>query len=120
MRNGFVFIRGRAKRFAKVGGEMISLAAVEAMLADYHAPALHAVIAVPDERKGERLVLVTAASKATLAEANAHLKARGASAVSSPSELMHVDAMPVLGSGKIDFVTAEKLVKGRPRELARA
>ena len=58
---GFVTIKGRAKRFAKVGGEMISLAAVEALAGDLWPNALSAVVAVPDARKGERLILVTPA-----------------------------------------------------------
>ena len=52
---GFVTIKGRAKRFAKIGGEMISLAAVEALAAELWPDALSAVVAVPDPRKGERL-----------------------------------------------------------------
>ena len=52
---GFVTIKGRAKRFAKVGGEMISLAAVEALAAELWPDAPSAVAAVPDARKGERL-----------------------------------------------------------------
>ena len=116
--DGFVAIRGRAKRFAKIGGEMVSLAAIEAALADYHTPHLHAVIAIPDERKGERLVLVTASPKASLSDANAHLKARGIGAIASLSDMMIVEAMPVLGSGKIDFVSAEKLVRARAKEMA--
>src|SRR5205814_7226315 len=56
---GFVAIKGRAKRFAKIGGEMISLAAVETLAAELWPDALSAVAAVPDPRKGERLILVT-------------------------------------------------------------
>ena len=56
---GFVAIKGRAKRFAKIGGEMISLAAVEALASELWPDAMSAVVAVPDARKGERLILVT-------------------------------------------------------------
>ncbi|WP_342358506.1 acyl-[ACP]--phospholipid O-acyltransferase [Terrarubrum flagellatum] len=116
--DGFVTIRGRVKRFAKIGGEMVSLAAIEAALSDYEPNWLHAVIAIPDARKGERLVLVTTAKRATLQDASAHLRARGVSPLAIPSELMLIEQMPVLGSGKIDFVTTEKMVRERAIEPA--
>ncbi len=65
---GFVAIKGRAKRFAKIGGEMISLAAVEALAAELWPNAPVAVAAVPDLRKGERLILLTPQKGATRAE----------------------------------------------------
>ncbi len=57
--DGFVKIRGRAKRFAKIGGEMISLAAVETLAAELWPGALSVVSSLPDAKKGERLVLLT-------------------------------------------------------------
>src|SRR5260221_924163 len=62
---GFVTIKGRAKRFAKIGGEMISLAAVEMIAADLWPNALSGIVAMPDARKGERLILVTQQKDAT-------------------------------------------------------
>ena len=56
---GFIAIKGRAKRFAKVGGEMISLAAIEMLASELWPNALVSVAAIPDARKGERLILVT-------------------------------------------------------------
>src|SRR4029079_19403558 len=66
--DGFVAIKGRAKRFAKIGGEMISLAAVEAIAGELWKGSLAAVAAVPDERKGERLVLLTDCKTASPAQ----------------------------------------------------
>src|SRR5256885_7863191 len=65
---GFVTIKGRAKRFAKVGGEMISLAAVEALAADLWPDGPCAVAALPDARKGGRPILVTQQKGATRPE----------------------------------------------------
>ena len=62
---GFIAIRGRAKRFAKVGGEMVSLSAVEALVTELWPSAQSAVVALPDPRKGERLILVTTRGDAT-------------------------------------------------------
>jgi acyl-[acyl-carrier-protein]-phospholipid O-acyltransferase / long-chain-fatty-acid--[acyl-carrier-protein] ligase len=56
---GVITIKGRAKRFAKIGGEMISLAAVETMLSSLWPEATHVVVALPDAKKGEQLVLMT-------------------------------------------------------------
>ena len=109
---GFVTIRGRAKRFAKIGGEMISLAAVEALAGELWKGSLAAVATVPDARKGERLVLVTDAGNATRAEFLAFAKARGAMDLMVPAEVRVVGKMPVLGSGKIDFVGVARLVRG--------
>ena len=112
MRDGFVSIRGRAKRFAKIGGEMISLAAVEALAGDLWKGALAAVATVPDARKGERLVLITDAGNATRAEFLAFAKSHGAMDLMVPAEVRVVAKVPVLGSGKVDFVGVARLVRG--------
>lgn len=57
--DGFVAIKGRAKRFAKIGGEMVSLAAIDALAAQCWPDAMSAAASVPDAKKGERVILVT-------------------------------------------------------------
>jgi acyl-[acyl-carrier-protein]-phospholipid O-acyltransferase/long-chain-fatty-acid--[acyl-carrier-protein] ligase len=108
---GFITIKGRAKRFAKIGGEMISLAAVETLAAGVWPDALSAVAAMPDPRKGERLILVTQKKDATRAEFQAYAKAHGAADLMVPSDVLVVDKVPVLGSGKLDYVGVAALVK---------
>lgn len=116
---GFVSIRGRAKRFAKIGGEMISLAAVEALAGELWKGSLSAVATVPDPRKGEKLVLITEAEKATRAEFLAFAKANGAMDLMVPAEVRVVAHVPVLGSGKIDFVGVTRLVRGEALQAAK-
>jgi acyl-[acyl-carrier-protein]-phospholipid O-acyltransferase/long-chain-fatty-acid--[acyl-carrier-protein] ligase len=108
---GFVTIKGRAKRFAKIGGEMISLAAVEALAAELWPDALSAVATAPDPRKGERLVLVTQKAGARRADFQAFAKQKGASELMTPADVLVVDKVPVLGSGKLDYVGVTDLVR---------
>src|SRR5262249_28546007 len=110
---GFIAIKGRAKRFGKVGGEMISLAAVEALAAELWPHALSAVVAAPDLRKGERLILLTQQQGATRADFQAFAKASHASDLMIPSEVWVLDKLPLVGSGKVDMMAVAKLVQER-------
>jgi acyl-[acyl-carrier-protein]-phospholipid O-acyltransferase/long-chain-fatty-acid--[acyl-carrier-protein] ligase len=105
---GFITIKGRAKRFAKVGGEMVSLAAVEMLAADLWPDNVSAVAAVPDPRKGERLILVTDKQGATRSEFQAYARSKHASELMLPSEVIVRDKLPLLGSGKVDHLTLQK------------
>jgi acyl-[acyl-carrier-protein]-phospholipid O-acyltransferase/long-chain-fatty-acid--[acyl-carrier-protein] ligase len=106
---GFVTIRGRAKRFAKIAGEMVSLPAVEGYAAALWPDAQHAVVTRPDARKGEQLVLFTTARDATAAGLQSWAKANGVTELMVPRELRVVDALPVLGTGKLDYGTLSTL-----------
>jgi 1-acyl-sn-glycerol-3-phosphate acyltransferase len=110
--DGFVKIRGRAKRFAKIAGEMVSLAAIEAVAGELWPGALSVVSALPDAKKGERLVLLTEAPGATRAAFLAFAKSKGATELMVPAEVT-VGAVPVLGSGKVDFVSARKIAEAK-------
>jgi acyl-[acyl-carrier-protein]-phospholipid O-acyltransferase / long-chain-fatty-acid--[acyl-carrier-protein] ligase len=108
---GFICIKGRAKRFAKVGGEMISLAAVEMLAAELWPDNVSAVTVVADARKGERLVLLTDKQGATRAEFQAYARSKHASELMLPSEVSVLDKLPLLGSGKVDYLTLGKFVR---------
>jgi acyl-[acyl-carrier-protein]-phospholipid O-acyltransferase / long-chain-fatty-acid--[acyl-carrier-protein] ligase len=110
---GFITIQGRAKRFAKIGGEMISLAAVEALAADLWPDAISAAATVPDQRKGERLVLVTTKQDPKRSDFIAFARTRGASELMVPAEVLILEKLPVLGSGKIDNLALTKFVRER-------
>ncbi|WP_330083670.1 acyl-[ACP]--phospholipid O-acyltransferase [Methylocystis iwaonis] len=114
---GFVTIKGRAKRFAKIGGEMVSLAAIEQLAAELWPKALSAAATEIDPRKGERIVLVTQQKDATRADFAAYAKSKGASDLSIPAEVMLVEHVPLLGSGKLDFAAVTKMVRDRNRYL---
>ncbi|MEM7462085.1 MAG: acyl-[ACP]--phospholipid O-acyltransferase [Pseudomonadota bacterium] len=117
--DGFIKIRGRAKRFAKVAGEMVSLAAVEQLAGELWPDALSAVASVPDARKGERLVLLTDAENANRKDFLDYAKSKGAMDIMVPAEIC-VGKVPVLGSGKIDFVSVKKIVEDREGSVKKA
>jgi acyl-[acyl-carrier-protein]-phospholipid O-acyltransferase/long-chain-fatty-acid--[acyl-carrier-protein] ligase len=108
---GFIAIKGRAKRFAKVGGEMVSLAAVEMLAGELWPNAVTAVAAMPDPRKGERLVMVTDKHGATRSEFMTYARGKHASELMFPAEVIVLDKLPLLGSGKVDQMAVQKLVR---------
>jgi acyl-CoA synthetase (AMP-forming)/AMP-acid ligase II len=93
-------IKGRAKRFAKIVGETVSLALVEDLVADLWPDHVTAAIAAPDPKRGERVILATTKPGATRGEVQAWMKAKGAAEFMHPSSLVVLEAIPVLGSGK--------------------
>jgi acyl-[acyl-carrier-protein]-phospholipid O-acyltransferase/long-chain-fatty-acid--[acyl-carrier-protein] ligase len=97
---------------AKLGGEMVSLAAIEMLAADLWPDALSTAAAVPDPRKGERIILLTEQLGADRSELLIHARAHGATELMVPAEVRVVAAMPLLGSGKIDFVAAQRMALG--------
>ena len=115
---GHLEIRGRLKRFAKISGEMVSLAAVEDALAGaFPLYGLHcqiAILAVPDENKGEKLVAITNESRLTLADLRAAVQAKGLSNLCAPRELRAVPTIPKLGTGKINHRALAKLLAEQP------
>jgi acyl-[acyl-carrier-protein]-phospholipid O-acyltransferase/long-chain-fatty-acid--[acyl-carrier-protein] ligase len=103
--DGFITIRGRAKRFAKIAGEMVSLPAVEGYAAQLWPEAEHAVVARPDARKGEQLVLFTTRKDAEGSALQAWARAHGVTELMIPRDIRVLDALPVLGTGKLDYVS---------------
>jgi acyl-[acyl-carrier-protein]-phospholipid O-acyltransferase / long-chain-fatty-acid--[acyl-carrier-protein] ligase len=114
--DGFVTIKGRAKRFAKVAGEMVPLGAVEDLVARVWPDAAHAVVAVPDPKRWEQLVLVTERADATRAALAAAARESGLPEIFVPRSIVPVPKVPILGTGKIDYVTSGQLAS----ELVRA
>ncbi|MCX7305124.1 MAG: AMP-binding protein [Hyphomicrobiales bacterium] len=108
-REGFLTIRGRIKRFAKVAGEMISLGAVEMMVKSLWPEDSHAAVSVPDKKRGERIVLITTADDVDAEALRRCGKQAGAAEIMVPADVVRVKEIPMLGSGKTDYVTARRL-----------
>jgi len=108
---GFVKILGRAKRFAKIAGEMVSLTAVETVLEQLYPGALQGIITIPDEMKGEQLVLITDREEANMPQIRTFFKESGLSELWVPKQVVYMATPPVTGTGKFDYLTAGKLIK---------
>jgi acyl-[acyl-carrier-protein]-phospholipid O-acyltransferase/long-chain-fatty-acid--[acyl-carrier-protein] ligase len=112
---GYVFIQGRLKRFAKISGEMVSLTAVEDALAgafpQYGLRCQTAVIARPDEDKGEKLIVISNEARLTLDEVRAAIKAKGLPNIAVPREVKFVHEIPKLGTGKTNHRELEKMIE---------
>lgn len=109
---GFVTILGRAKRFAKVGGEMVSLTAVEDMAAALAPDAGHAAVSIPDDRKGEQVILYTESATLTREALMHHAREKGIAEIMLPKQVKCVEAIARLGNGKIDYVAMTQLALG--------
>ena len=110
---GFVTIKGRAKRFAKVAGEMVPLGAVEDLVARVWPAAIHAVVAVPDAKRGEQLVLVTEQQDAS-ARGPGRRRARSGPAGDLRAARHRAGGRgPNARHGKIDYVGGARLLPSR-------
>jgi len=110
--DGFLTIVDRYSRFAKIGGEMISLSAVEAKVQEALALGESEVIAVniPDDKKGEQVILLTDHEIELKALKEAMLAVQ-CNPLMIPSRIRYLDVLPKLGSGKVDFVAAKRVAQ---------
>jgi acyl-[acyl-carrier-protein]-phospholipid O-acyltransferase / long-chain-fatty-acid--[acyl-carrier-protein] ligase len=109
---GFITILGRAKRFAKIGGEMISMAAAEALITSLWPNDQHAVISLPDPRKGEYLLLTTTRANADARDILAVARQRGIPEIMVPRSILTVPSVPLLGTGKVDYPAVQRMAEG--------
>jgi acyl-[acyl-carrier-protein]-phospholipid O-acyltransferase/long-chain-fatty-acid--[acyl-carrier-protein] ligase len=110
---GFIAIKGRLKRFAKIGGETVSLAVVESIASALWPDHSHAAISVPDGRKGEQIVLVTTNKDADRHDLVGWAHNHGVAELAVPRRIVTVEEIPVLGTGKTDYVQVERHVKAQ-------
>lgn len=101
--DGFITIMGRAKRFAKIAGEMVSLMIPEDLALHLFPEHTHAALAVSDERKGEHIVLCSECESLTRENLLTLAKEKGLPDIALPKHIIHIPEIPRLGSGKIDY-----------------
>jgi acyl-[acyl-carrier-protein]-phospholipid O-acyltransferase / long-chain-fatty-acid--[acyl-carrier-protein] ligase len=106
--DGFVKIVGRVKRFAKVAGEMVSLDAVEKLAAVASPGAAHAASTQPDPARGETILLFTTDMQLSRERLQSAARDGGWPEIAVPRRIIPVDALPLLGTGKIDYVTLKQ------------
>ncbi|MBI4006521.1 MAG: AMP-binding protein, partial [Gammaproteobacteria bacterium] len=107
---GFITILGRAKRFAKVGGEMISLTAVEELALRAWPDFNHAAVNLPDEKKGEKIILVTDYKNATRKQILEYARENNYGELYIPKKVVLAEDLPVLSTGKTDYRTLTDMV----------
>jgi acyl-[acyl-carrier-protein]-phospholipid O-acyltransferase/long-chain-fatty-acid--[acyl-carrier-protein] ligase len=118
--DGFLSIRGRLKRFAKIGGETVSLTIVENCASALWPNHMHAAVALPDGRKGEQIVLVTTYPGANRTDFIAWVQNHGVVELAVPRRVLHVEEIPVLGTGKTDYPSVTRLVAAATEGIAAA
>ncbi|GAB6066759.1 hypothetical protein JCM13664_00770 [Methylothermus subterraneus] len=114
---GFVTIVGRVKRFAKVAGEMVPLDGIEKLAAQVWPGYRHAAVALPDARKGEAVVLVSECPGAELEDLRYAARSAGVPELWLPERVVAVAALPLLGSGKVDYLEVLTQVGANGRSL---
>ena len=111
---GFVYIKDRIKRFAKIGGEMVSLNAVQEMVCKAYewmgADFQYGVVSVPHESKGEQIVLVSNNKQVSQNVLHDYIKNNGMSELFLPRVILYRDSLPVFATGKMDNVSLKKIV----------
>jgi acyl-[acyl-carrier-protein]-phospholipid O-acyltransferase/long-chain-fatty-acid--[acyl-carrier-protein] ligase len=109
--DGYISIRGRLKRFAKIGGETVSLTVVENCASALWPDCAHAAVTLPDPHKGEQIVLVTTCAEAERADLIGWAQNHGVPELAVPRRILHVETIPVLGTGKTDYSSVQSMAE---------
>ena len=109
--DGYFYILGRAKRFAKIGGEMVSLIAVEELASQTWPGFNHAAVSLPDDRKGEKIILITDNKDALRKHFQVQIKKDKHGESYLPKKVLLAEELPVLGTGKTDYLTLTQMAQ---------
>lgn len=109
--DGYFYIQGRAKRFAKIGGEMVSLTAVEELATQTWPGFNHAAVNLPDDKKGEKIILITDNKDALKKQIQERIKKDKHGELYLPKKILLAEGLPVLGTGKTDYVTLTQMAQ---------
>jgi acyl-[acyl-carrier-protein]-phospholipid O-acyltransferase/long-chain-fatty-acid--[acyl-carrier-protein] ligase len=107
--DGFITILGRAKRFAKIAGEMISLTVIEDNIYKLYPGSILATISLPDPKKGEIIILFIDNNNAKREEIHAFFKQLGFSELFVPKIIKYQNPLPLLTTGKVDYVALKEM-----------
>jgi acyl-[acyl-carrier-protein]-phospholipid O-acyltransferase / long-chain-fatty-acid--[acyl-carrier-protein] ligase len=109
--DGYFYILGRAKRFAKIGGEMVSLTAVEELATQTWPGFNHAAVCLTDDKKGEKIILITDNKDALRKHFQEQLKRDKHGELYLPKKVLLAEELPVLGTGKTDYTTLTQMAQ---------
>lgn len=109
--DGYFYILGRAKRFAKIGGEMVSLTVVEELATQTWRGFNHAAVSLPDDRKGEKIILITDNKDALRKHFQVQIKKDKYGELYLPKKILLAEELPVLATGKIDYLTLTQMAQ---------
>lgn len=109
--DGFLVLKGRVKRFAKVAGEMVSLEVVEKLAESASPASVHAAISRPDPARGEMIVLLTQDAELRREHLQQSARDLGAPELAIPRRVLAIAKIPLLGNGKKDYPTIQKLAE---------
>ena len=111
VRNGHLFIKDRARRFAKIGGELVALGAVEQAAATLWPDHVHAAVVLPGSVREEEIVLVSDCSAANREDLQLWARSNSVSQMVVPKRVLHVATVPLLGTGKPDYSVVSNVAR---------
>lgn len=108
---GYIHILSRRKRFSKIAGEMVSLNMVEELALECFGQSSFYAVAIPDKKKGEKIVLFTTKEDVSERDFKKYIKQRKISGLHIPYKIEYIEEVPLLGSGKPNYRELEELAK---------